>query len=296
MAPLKKRKPAVAICMFLAVQMIALCFLVRYVSRTHVISTGSKGQTLDDACSSDIKQTIDPRSDANKHNDKLSLIVGEEPFTAPFGEYCQDILGMEVIRKSLAIASSFWVMDNDAFEQHPNFEMNEIHAPFFTNKEYGYRYDVHHIDYIYLFVDRHALHLHQTLKLIEYADTVNVTCFVLITNLESDSASMRKVQSHLKHSNVHHIVFELRGVYLRHDTTSSRNHDVALLLHQLIRTQIALNLFVPKSAAFDILHFADIVGHVAVSPLYPHLYGLNTEFESSKCRVSKFKISGRQCF
>eukprot|EP01084_Bolivina_argentea_P146005 255775_1 len=137
-------------------------------------------------CSPIHKGKININSNIHKHQDKLSLIVGSKAFTKSFGTYCETILDMEVIQKSLKIASSFWVMDNDKYENKPNFEFNEIHAPFFTNKEYKYKFNIHHYDFIYLFINKYNLNLKDTFKLIDYSNQINVTCFTIITNLISN--------------------------------------------------------------------------------------------------------------
>eukprot|EP01083_Nonionella_stella_P093739 262814_1 len=142
---------------------------------------------------------IDIDANLRQHEHRLSLIVGDQSFTDPFGTYCQDTLGMKTIQKPLSIAASFEIIDNDKYEKHPNYEFNEIHAPFFTNKEYHFRYNVRHLDYIYLFIHQYNTDLMNTFKLIDYSNHINATCFVLITDMISTPA-IQRVESYLQYS------------------------------------------------------------------------------------------------
>eukprot|EP01084_Bolivina_argentea_P013771 25818_1 len=165
-------------------------------------------QILQSQCNSITQINLD--TNTNKHHDKLSLIVGDPTFTTILSVFC-NTMGMEIIEKTLHIASSFWLMDSEKYEKNPNKRQNLIHAPFFTNQEYDYRFNVHHYDFVYLFVNKYDINIRNTFKLIDYSMLINVTCFVLITNSISKDTNneIYKIKAYLQYSQLNYIIFKL---------------------------------------------------------------------------------------
>lgn len=231
-------------------------------------------------CQSQYKGKVSVDTNLHKHQDKLSLIVGDKSFINIFGRYCEDSLGMEIIKKSLVDTSSFWVIDSEEIAKHKNYEEYVIKAPFFTNKELNADFKVHYYDYVYLFVNQHGINLKDTFKLMDYSKKINVSCFVIITNYEyinddDDDNSIQQIEGYLKYSQLNYIIFQLQNVYIADDTKFIHNHHISLLFHQIMKnkgenTEMISNIF--DSNYLDILYFEDIIEYIAISPLYQHLY------------------------
>lgn len=233
----------------------------------------------------------------DNYQDKLSLIVGDESFRNSFGEYCDKILNMEIIKKSLKDTSSFWIIDHEEIEKHPNYKVNEIKAPFFTNKELDYKFNVHTYDYVYLFVNRYNINLKDTFKLIDYSNKINVTCFVIITNIlpnYQQNEAIQQIEAYLKYLPLNYITFHLKNVYLANDTKISHNHDISLLFHHIIKhkgkkMETIMNIF--DNDYLDILYFQDVIKYIAISPLYQHLFNQKLYIKSSINNVSIIELT-----
>ena len=226
------------------------------------------------------------------HSNKLALIIGNDAFTNQFAEYCSFKLSMKAIEKTLEIASSFHVMDSDEFKGREDWKNNLIHSPFYTNKEHKYRYKVQTIDYFYYFINCNHFNLMQTLKLIDYANKINVSCIVIITNCFTthQQSNIHQIESYLLHNNVNYIIFKVHSMYLPNDTDMSANHDIALLIHQIIKNRnddqgIIANIF---NDQMSVLHFDDIIPYIAVSVFYDRLYGQTYNVKSSNIYSAKY--------
>ena len=176
-------------------------------------------------------------------------------------------------------------MDNDEYERNPDFEANEIHAPFFTNKEHGFKYDVHYFDYVYLFVNQYHLNLRDTFKLIDYSNKINLSCFVVITNCV-EHGCIDQIESYLKYSKLNYIIFKLKNVYMANHTEISHNHDIAMLMHQIMKQKENLNEVHHFKEYYDILHFEDAMKYIAASPFHQHVLGQTFHIQSKQHNYS----------
>eukprot|EP01084_Bolivina_argentea_P293524 504835_1 len=223
----------------------------------------------------------------NKHKDKLALIVGNDAFTNLFGSYCYAIFGMQIVKKPLDIASNLWVIDSDQLQQNNNV------PPFYTNKEHNYRYNIHLYDYIYHFINRHNINTNQVFKLIDYAMKINVSCIVFITDYISED-EFQPIQAKLTLTNINYIVFKVANVYIENDINCINNHPIALLIHQIMKTQSEMNwqMFI-QNKNFNIVYFEDIIKYIITCPFYEHLHNKTFYIKSNKHNYSIKYLSNK---
>ena len=83
------------------------------------------------------------------------------------------------------------------------------------------------------------------------------------------------------------VIFNVHNVYFANDTNYAYNHDIALLMDQIIKSSKndADNddhqyLQVFHEQTLDILYFNDILQYIAISPFYQNLYGHTFDIQS----------------